>query len=253
MELTYIGEQFRTELQRPFTLHTLRKGRSPIQLNAVKYQPIETQRLNHFMVKLKHSDEIILPDNMDDEIKRFVHDCVALAKMNGLPWRNRFMYLTLDNKFVAKGKTQRTPGWHLDGLQGNEVPVKVPACYEFIWVNKLPFEYSIQDFEIYGLNLNEHNIFDSLGEQVYPESIRQTKENTLYLINPYLLHRAVPAEEDLADRLFLRLYISELPITSTKMSINEDIEYPYPTHSTSGNIPTNLQVWTPDKASQPEE
>lgn len=247
MQLTFIGEQFRAETKRPFTLHALKKGRKPIEVGPTEYKPEKTVRLNHFMVKVKYSDEIILPEEMDLEIKRFVHECLSMAKCTGLPYNNRYAYLTVDNKPIKAGQTQRTPGWHLDGLQGEEVPVKVPACYEFIWVNKLPFEYTTQDFEIYGLNTHEHNIFDSLGSQVYDDSIEQIKANCLYLMNPYLLHRAVAANEDITDRLFFRLYVSELPITSTKMSINPLIEYPYAIHTTTGSIPNNLSVWEPDE------
>ena len=247
MKMTFIGEQFRSEISRDFNLATLKKGHKPIELQEAIYAPSVTKRLNHFLVKLKHSDEIIVPDYIDSEILRFITDCVEIAKVNDLPIRNRFLYLTLDDKHTQKGRAQRTQGWHLDGLQGEEVPVKVPACYQFVWMNKLPFKYTTQDFMINGLDLRRHNIFDSLGAQVYQESVMSVKTNTLYLMNPYLLHEAAIAEEDVPDRLFLRLYVSELPITSVKMSINPKIKYPYDIHVTTGDIPDSLITWSPDK------
>jgi hypothetical protein len=246
MTLTYLGEQFRTEVQRSFSLLNLRKGRRPIEIEKARYTPRVTHRLNHFMVKLKHSDEVLIPCWIDPEIQRFVKDCMAHAKENDLPLRGRYAYLTMDNKPILKGKTQRLAGWHLDGLQGEEVPFKLPTCYELTWTNKIPMQITDQGFEVNGLNFSQHNVFDSLAEQVYDESVRTLKANTLYLMNAYQLHRGTPASADTNDRLFLRLYISELPITSSKMSINELIEYPYTVHSTTGNIPEGLVTWVPE-------
>lgn len=246
MQLTFIGEQFRNEVSRPFSLHILQRGHRPIELGNIVYKPTHTSRVNHLLIKLKHSDEIILPEGTDPEIARFIQNCVDCSKANGLPIRNRFVYLTIDNKFVKKGESQRTKGWHLDGLQGEEVPVKTPACYQYVWMNKLPFRFTTQDFLIHGLDLSRHNIFDSLGAQVYPESVASVKANQLYLMNPYLLHQAAIADEDTIDRLFMRVYVSELPITSVKMTINPHIQYPYKVHSTTGQIPANLSTWSPD-------
>lgn len=246
MELTYIGVQFRGEMHDPFSLHKLKRKHRPVALGSVVYKPKNAIRVNHLLIKLKHSDEIILPEGTDPEIFRFIEDCVESSKINNFPMYRRFMYLTVDNKFVKKGESQRTRGWHLDGLQGEEVPLKKPACYQYVWMNKLPFKFTTQDFIINGMDLSRHNIFDSLGAQVYPESVASVHTNQLYLMNPYLLHQAAIADEDIDDRLFMRLYVSELPITSVKMTINPKIEYPYEVHSTTGQIPDNLRVWSPD-------
>jgi hypothetical protein len=246
MTMTFIGEQFRTEIQRSFSLLSLRKGRKPIEIEKAKFTPSITQRLNHFMVKLKHSDDLAMPEWLDPEVQRFIVLCRDHAKENDLPWRGRFAYLTMDNKPVIKGHTQRAAGWHLDGLQGPEVPFKQPTCYEFTWTNKLPMQFTDQGFEVNGLNFTQHNVFDSLAGQVYDESIHWMEQETLYLMNAYQLHRGTEAPTDMSDRLFLRLYVSELPITSSKMTINEQIDYPYPVHTTTGNIPEGLVAWIPD-------
>jgi hypothetical protein len=243
MSLTFLGEQFRTEISRSFSLLNLRKGRQPIPVEKVIYTPKVTLRLNHFMVKLKHSDDLALPQWLDHEVGRFVTDSINHAKENDLPVRSRYAYLTMDNKPIEKGETQRSSGWHLDGLQGEEVPFKLPTCYEFTWTNTLPMQISDQGFEVNGLNFTSHNVFDSLGDQVYDDSILTLDSNTLYLMNAYQLHRGVAAEDAINNLLFLRLYMSELPITSSRMTINEMIDYPYQTHTTAGKIPEGLIIW----------
>ncbi|MBI6727529.1 hypothetical protein YA0089_28340 [Pseudomonas viridiflava] len=246
MTHTFIGEQFRNEVQRSFSLTNLRKGRKPIEMTEFSVTRTDFKRINNFMVKLKHSLEVNLPDWIGHDIREFINVCIQSAHENGLPVRKRFVYLTVDTKPLSKGQTLRNPGWHLDGLQGSEIPFKQPACFEFIWSNKLPIQYSNQGFEIDGLNFLNHNVFDSLGDQVYDESVEITKENHIYLINAYQMYRSTPAQADCSDNVFLRLHFSELPITSKTMTLNDQITYPYPVHSTKGTIPEGLVIWEPE-------
>ncbi|MFK4132326.1 hypothetical protein ACI2KR_08535 [Pseudomonas luteola] len=246
--MIFIGEQFRTEISRPFSLLNLRRGREPINVSTVSYKPEETQPVNHLLIKLKNSLEIKIPDCIDPAVQRFVNDCSQCMIQADLPYRGRYLYLTVDNRPVKAGSTQRMPGWHLDGLQGEEVPFKLPACFVFSWTNQLPMAYTTQAFEVEKLNFRKHNIFDSLGAQVFNDSVFRLNANHLYLMNAYQLHQGVKADHDILDKLFLRLYVSELPITSRRMTINNKIDYPYPIHTTTGEIPQDLITWNPDRA-----
>lgn len=245
MSLTFLGEQFRVEVSRSFSLLTLRKGRKPIEMMKFSLDRPDLRRINNFMVKLKNSMVVQTPDWLAPELSAFIETCMASAHENGLPVRNRYAYLTVDTKSLEAGQTLRNPGWHLDGLQGAEVPFKLPACYEFIMTSGIPLEYTSQGFEVGNLNFFEHNIFDSLGKQVFDDSVAMTECGTVYLMNAYQMYRAVPAETQTTG-LYLRLHFSELPITSKTMTINEAIQYPYAVHSSEGKIPQGLVTWEPD-------
>lgn len=244
MGLIYIGEQFRNEVNQPFSLRRLEKGRSPVDVGPRKLSVEAGVSVNNLMLKIRHSDQLVMPHYLGESVRSFVEDCVALAKENGLPVRNRFLYLTLDSRPFKKGATQRNPGWHTDGMQGNEIAVKQKGCFHFLWTNKLPYKISTQGFDLSGLNVSKHHVFDSLALQIYDDSVQTTKAGHLYLVNCYQMHTAVPTDEDLEDRLFVRLSFSELPYTSHTMSLNPDIEYPFVPHSTSGAIPEGLDVWS---------
>jgi hypothetical protein len=242
MSLVFIGEQFRNEVTRPFSLHRMERGREPIDYGQRELQVDPGVSTNNLLVKLRHSDELVIPAFLGESMATFIEDCVAQAKAADLPVRNRFIYVTLDSRPFKKGRTQRNPGWHTDGLQGSEVPVKQRGCFHYLWTNKLPFKISTQGFDLSGLNVTKHHVFDSLALQVYDDSVKTTEAEHLYLINCYQMHTAVPAQEDLEDRLFVRVSFSELVYTSSSMSLNPGIEYPFTPHSTTGSIPDNLEV-----------
>lgn len=160
--------------------------------------------------------------------------------LRNLPYR--YTYLTIDTAPVKKGEYQRTPGWHVDGLQGDEVPIKQQSDTIFTWCDVLPFEYAAQTFPLPAyVNMSDYNIFEILGSLVQPEHIRQTEPKTLYCMDSYCVHRGVPASED-TDRTFVRLCYTDIPVTSTKMTLNPEMDYDYAIHTTSGEIPKHLKT-----------
>ncbi|MBD8615637.1 hypothetical protein IFT69_18210 [Pseudomonas putida] len=242
MTMLFLGEQFRNEVTSNFSLRRLERSRQPIELG---YYPLNREAdlsVNNLLVKLKQTLEPIFPANLPQSVRDLVSRCITDAQDSGLPVRNRFVYLTYDTRPFKKGSTQRNPGWHFDGLQGNEVMLKQPGCYSFLWTNKLPFLISDQSFSLAGLDVGQHHIFDSLATQVFEDAVTESIPENLYLMSCYQVHRAQVAQEDVNDRLFVRITFSELAYTSTSMTLNPDIDYPFTPHSTSGEIPANLSV-----------
>ena len=153
-----------------------------------------------------------------------------------------YLYLTIDTLFVKAGETQRTPGWHVDCVQGDEVPVKMPTNLTFSWSDTVPMEYADQDFDIPAhVNVSEHNIFEVLSGMVQEDKIRQCEPNMMYVFNTYCLHRSAVAKQD-TPRTFIRLSYTHVPITNSSMTVNPDIKYNYEIHSTAGKIPTHLKT-----------
>ena len=163
----------------------------------------------------------------------------------------RYAFLTIDHGVVEVGKTLRDPGWHVDGLQGAEVPVKTGIDLQYIWTDALPTEFAIGRFETRGLDLEKHNIFQRLGPQVeapgWHGSLWSADAFQVVRMNTCHVHRsrmrtsveASETEKPLHRKLF-RLSFSRVPVTSIKMTINPNMAYDYSIHTTTGNIPQHL-------------
>ena len=231
-----LGEDNFTEV---FSLDRFKNATTPIPVTEFELsESFGDYRCLHLMIQ-QDGGKILVPDELADR-----HDLLWLIDVTqvfagdmGYP----YVYLTIDTLFVEKGKTQRTPGWHVDCLQGDEVPVKKPSQLTFSWSDVLPMEYADQSFELPDyVNMSDHNIFDCLAQCVRPESIRQCEEGVLYGINTYCVHRSAVAEEAM-PRTFIRVSYTHVPITNNKMTVNPLMDYNYEIHSTTGQIPDHLK------------
>lgn len=234
-DLLYFSDK---KYQNPIHLHPLELDVLPL-INSSEY-PF---RVMHYCIKDATQDEYHIEEITEKvpAILPFISACIDAV---GSYHKGRFAYLTLHPKKVKKNQTHRSPGWHVDGLQGDEVPEKQPGDLNFLWCNILGTEYTCRSFDMKNVSLSTHNIFEHLGKQIdkkteyfYPGSMI---ENHILLCNSYLVHRSPIAKEDI-DRCFVRLCYSHVPITNTKMSINPYINYSYKIHTSGGMIPEHLK------------
>lgn len=191
------------------------------------------------LIKPREQIEFLIPAPMM-ALRDMIQDTVLLAIKSGVNVMERYMYLTVDQRNLERGETLRTPGWHSDGFQGNEVSVKRPGDYQGVWCNTWGTEYADQTFEIDGLNPGVHNIFNHIALQIRQKNIRTMTAGALYTHGPYLIHRS-PAIPQECYRRFVRISITHIPITSQTMTTNPLVEYDYPIHTTDGKIPSHLR------------
>ena len=226
----------------------------PIPLHDPRFLPIFTEtalygiRILHYLIKQPGNDMLYLdalnevaPDKDVHEIREFIGLCwdfMLQSSFKDLTF-DRYLYLTIDTADVPAGATQRTSGWHIDCVQGDEVPVKQPGNIAFSWCDTLPTEYAHQTFDMEGIDLSTHNIFDWCARQVNPENIKSIIPGAVTLMNTYCVHRCAVATE-FTRRRYVRLSFTHVPITNKKLTINTDIRYDYPIHSTGGEIPAHL-------------
>ena len=215
----YSTEDFVNEVSSNFDLRFLSQSRFPIELGSYHFSELPNLRLNHYLVKLNNGDEYQLGDLDTKEIKEFIDICLKKLDEFNLSVIDRYCYITLDQKWVEKDETQRTPGWHIDGMQGDEVKKKVPGDITFLWCNALPTKFTSQSFETADLDPSTQNVFNYLSRQVREGSVISAEANKVYMVGPYHVHEASEATEKVY-RIFLRVSYTNTPITSVKMTLN---------------------------------
>jgi hypothetical protein len=231
---------FKVETETKFDLEFLNFTREPIEVETFTFKDFVNERVNHYMIKSNNSSELFLGIVENSEsIKDFISTCFDKANQMRLDTDSRYCYLTIDQMIVETGKSQRESGWHIDGMQGLEVSEKQPADYQFIWADATPTKFCTQTFDVEGIDVGKHNVFNWVSKQVAEKNCYLLKKETIYLMNAYHVHTATQAEKKLYRR-FVRLSFTNTPITSIKMTINPDIKYNYKIGVTSGDIPKNL-------------
>ncbi len=238
--IKYSTEQLKQEVESIFNLDYLKQERAPIDSGEYKFNSFPGMRANHYLIKSSDSSDYFFGDFKNTEIENFVKLVSNKLSELGLEDKGRYCFMTIDQGWVESGKTLRVEGWHLDGLQGDGVRVKKPADFEFLWFDCLPTLFATQKFDIDGLNLSTHNIFNWLGKRVDSTKILETKPFRIYGINPYHVHRANEAKGRIYRR-FIRLAYTYIPVTSVRMTVNPEMKYNYDYHTTSGEIPDYLK------------
>ena len=230
----------RDEWGLPFDLKFLEQSQYPSAVGFFDPDPVDFPkdcRVLHYQVKARNTSDLVLGEL--EWLRSFISESYHRARLQGVDTDGRYTYVTVDQGLVEAGGTLRTAGWHIDGLQGDEVPVKVPGDCQFIWSDAVPTEFVTHPFSVDGIDVSKHNVFDRLAVQVRESRIRKFTPGFVMLHNSYLVHRAGVAEET-TYRRFVRVSHSYVPVTSVKMTINPDMEYDFPVHTTSGEIPAHL-------------
>ncbi|MDB5254153.1 MAG: hypothetical protein JWL80_219 [Parcubacteria group bacterium] len=238
--MDYTIEQFKKEVNSIFNLDFLKLGRKPIDLGKYMFESFSNLRVNHYLIKSNDSEIYNFGEIDEKDIGDFVNFAKSKCSEMGIDLTNRYCFLTLDQGWVEPGTTLRADGWHIDGMQGDEIEVKKLADIELIWSDCLPTSFTSQAFDITDMNPSVHNIFNWLGKQIDESQIVIPDPFHLYAINSYHVHAATKAIEK-TYRRFIRLAYTQTPVTSVKMTVNPQMSYNYSHHVTSGEIPAYLK------------
>lgn len=225
---------FDNKMRQPFDIQHLETPHLPAWTEYVELFP--EGRLLNYLVKSPLDDTFRFGAIKDDKLQSLI--CSLWEKSELM--KDRYCFVTIDNGPVAVNETQRTPGWHIDGLQGKEVKHKQLPDIQYIWCNCLPTLFTSQSFDIEGVNVHTHNIFRHLEKQINPDMVVETEPFILYQMSPYHAHRSQVAGRDYTNRSFVRISFSFIPVTNRAMTVNETISYPYRYHTTDGKIPGEL-------------
>lgn len=223
----------------PSDLRFLERENFPVPVAELSYPDFPDEcRVLHYMVKRQRCDRIRLGEI--EFLKGHIEKSVAAAEAAGADVEQRYMFVTVDQALLGKGQTLRDPGWHIDGMQGDEVPHKLPCDFQTVWSDCMPTEYARGPFDMSGVDPSVHNVFRHLSEQVANGDVESMDAGRMYGHSSYLVHRSAEAPRDRTYRRYIRVSMSMVPVTSVKMTVNPDIGYDYEIHSTDGEIPGHL-------------
>ena len=118
-----------------------------------------------------------------------------------------YLYLTVDQRYIDAGETQRTAGAHFDGMQGIRYQTKLPADYSFVVSNFNPTRFFTQSFDARRLNMKYDNWFKALGRQIDFKQSFVPRPYEIYKMTSYQMHES-PVSTEPGLRTFMRLEFS---------------------------------------------
>lgn len=108
----------------------------------------------------------------------------------------RWMYITVKYMWVGYELANR-PGWHADGFLTNDL--------NYIWYDRLPTEFSIQDFEVDECHIKSLEQFE---EQAKDENIQTYPIKHVLKLDSRNVHR-VAYDDNPGFRTFVKVSISD--------------------------------------------
>ena len=240
-EMATCYPEFLDSVVKPFDLKFMNRVHVPMEFIPLQLdtEQLKSLQLLHYMIK--RPDEMLYSLGVLNQYQSLITMIISIEELLAPFLHDKYCYVTIDNRYVKKGTTQRQAGWHIDCLQGDEVPEKKPGNITFSWMDTLPTEYVGAPIDMTDLDVSKDQIFAHLAQRVDETKASRLRINHLQCFSMYCVHRPMVAPAD-TNRCYIRISYTHVPITSKKMTVNEDIKYPYEIHSTAGEIPKHLKL-----------
>lgn len=133
-------------------------------------------------------------------------------------WKDSYVYVTIKRMYVGEGISPNRPGWHADGFGSDDL--------NYIWMDALPTEFSIGEFDI----TDDHLISLREFEEQAPnnKTVNYPLQHLLKL-DPYVVHRVARATDQIM-RTFIKVSVSRHKYNLKDNSINHELDYNWEMH-----------------------
>lgn len=170
-------------------------GQEPTIIRRINLIPSEMCFIQYLPIAMATSEglgpTIEVPKNLEwvwPLVVRTVNDCNEVV--------GNYIYLTVKHLYVTPNNMGNRPGWHSDGFGTDDI--------NYIWCDKYPTEFCIQDFSI---SEDCETSLIEMESQALESNIVTYPENTLLRLDKYNVHRTPIVGE--GYRTFVKISISK--------------------------------------------
>ena len=158
------------------------------------------------------------------QFEEAVRACADFAHAANSEIDDYYAYLTIDQKKVAKGRTQRGTEPHSDSIQGPRISPKTRVEHTFLCVDRDPPMVYEQGFDLNGYDADRYFLNPIFAEQADPEKAVCPEPYSMILMDAYTVHQAVPSTQS-SDRTLFRLVYSTREFDRLGNTHNDMFDY----------------------------
>lgn len=229
-----------SRINKIFDVEHFQYAAPPIELSRFNFDFSSFKGMRVLRCPIKKAGETVL--NIPSELEALL-PIIRFALETELHVNPRFndfhAHITIDNKFISEGESQRPAGWHVDGFQGVRVDNHAIE-HSYILVDTIGTEFCIQPFFLNHLDFSRHNVFYEFERQASEDNVYQVAPGALMLIDPYMVHRSPIVHEDTL-RTFFRLTFTETELEDPVNTIN--LHYPIPEYDNRIDVRDRLYAY----------
>lgn len=190
-------------------------GKPPVDLGYVEVNLPEVMYYLYLPISMAGDSGLYLPQALLP-----IRNLIAAIRLDlgGVKWRDNYIYVTIKRMYVGEGISPNRPGWHADGFGSDDL--------NYLWMDELPTEFSIGEFNI----TDDHLISLKEFEEQAPknEIVTYPLKHALKL-DPFVIHRVAKATDQVM-RTFIKVSVSKQKYNLKDNSINHAISYDWERH-----------------------
>jgi hypothetical protein len=203
--------------QRVVNLEQYGRETDPVSVGRMFFEyPREPQRILRMLVQSPYSRGLRLPAEL-----AWVGPALALAEAyqkHSIRVSHPFTYITVRHGEV---NTRTDDEWHVDGFSTRYA--HLPEANYILVSGDHPTEWVDQRFTFPNdFDPLKHNVHKFFQKRVYHDFIRQLKLDTLYFVDPYVVHRRPPVAKG-TKRTFIRISFTPIEIPDVNNTWNPEI------------------------------
>lgn len=205
---------------KPLNLEQYSQVNHPIQVGSVKLPQQGTQMVLRMLVQAPYSRGLRIPEELE-----WTREAVQTAQNyqnRVIGVRHPFIYVTVR---MGPAGCYTTDEWHVDGFSTRYTHLPENNYIAHLGVH--PTQWLDQTFDFpEDFDPLEHNIHRYLQGYADPQAALETHSETLYMIDPYVVHRR-PPESRGWQRTFLRISFTPIEIPDVNNTRNPLIDTPH--------------------------
>ncbi len=147
-----------------------------------------------------------------------------------------YAYLTIDQREVAPGYTQRDSGIHIDGMQGERYITKRPPCHLYAVASSHPTKFYYPPLYLTNLNHGTDNFYTHINEQSKHTKPFTPPPFTIAFFSAYSAHESpiIDTKEPITRTFYRIEFTQKDPYGGTFNPLLPD--FPYGDRSLSKNL-----------------
>lgn len=206
--------------------------------NAEEYSRPATVRALHLPIKFPMSEIRVPREYM--QFREALDQIFSFEASVNNSFSDYYAYLTVDQRFVPSGASQRLPGAHVDGIpRDRDNPYLQRIDHSYLVTDNLGTRFFEHPFQLDRYDLRKTNFFAVMRLLADEQLSSTTNPYEINLMNAYSVHSAMPSNQH-CYRTFLRVEFSVLQFNRLGNAINPWFDYKW--EYSPSRFPTDLSV-----------
>ena len=185
--------------------------RAPVLIGRIENKSLFSQsgavRVLDMPIKFPESREVLVPEELQ-QFREAIQTIINFESSINKDFVSDYAYLTVDQKIVEPRESHRSPGPHVDGIQGRSYPTKLRIDHSYLISDLDPTLFFRNRFDLSGYDVEVHNLNKAFAAQAEHATAIRPLPYEIVMMDAFTVHES-PLLSRGGLRTLFRLEFSE--------------------------------------------